>query len=223
MTANHVDAKQKEIETTFRKYAWDYFAVHAAQRLTGFQFFITLATALVGGYLVLIANSDNRKLASIVGFLLVFFSFVFFKLDQRTRALIKNAERALDELDAGHELSDDTQGAPSHLRLFSSDEFQNRQNPTMNPFKMRFSYSRCFSSVFLCFSIIGLFAAIYSLVVPPTNVIAKDGRSSVLVVYEKQADDQTVSQPTTDTPEHDHDVERGSNAAKTSHDRKRRN
>ena len=145
-----------------RKYAWDYFSIHAAQRMGAFQFFVTLSTAIVAGFLLLIRNTGGEKWMSVLGFLLAFISFVFFKLDIRTRGLVKNGERALRHLDGAlkHQWP---ASEPHPLALFASDDASTEKNKAKIPFAGFFSYSRCFQYMFIGFGLLGLVSGICAL------------------------------------------------------------
>ncbi len=142
------------LEDSFRDYTWDYFALHADQRLKAFHFYILLSTAIIGGFAVLLKNGDLYKWMSVFGVLLIFFSFVFWKLANRTRSLIKYGEAALEFLDAQHNLSDDG-SLPHVLRLFSREKAVSK-NLTLFPLMSgHFTYARCFKWVFLMFAAVG--------------------------------------------------------------------
>jgi len=146
----------------FRDYVWGYFELHAEQRLKTFQFFITLATALVGAFIVLIRYGITTKWMAAIGVLVLFFSFVFWKLDHRTRQLIKNAEEALKYLDAQHHLPD-IHGAPHPLRIFSHDDYITDDAKPYPLWSGHFSYSRCFEWVFRGFALAGIISTIWCL------------------------------------------------------------
>ena len=81
-----------------QRYAWNYFELHANQRMSLFKFFITLAVfmaASLGATLV----QRFYFVGIVLGALLVVISFVFCKLDERVRVLIKNSEAALKTLE----------------------------------------------------------------------------------------------------------------------------
>ena len=83
-------------EEDLRKQAWDYFQLHATQRLTTFNFYVGISSLLVGGLAATIKGDfEVPLLGGVVGVLLLVFSLVFWKLDQRNSDLIKGAERAL--------------------------------------------------------------------------------------------------------------------------------
>ena len=139
---------------------------HAEQRLKVFQFFIALATAIVGGSLLLFRYDQGQKWMAVLGFLLTFLSFVFWKLDVRTRTLVKNGEEALKFLDARHQLPT-VDGAPHPLALFTRDDHFTSQAKRSSLFLGHFSYSRCFRYLFVAFAGIGLVTGIYCLIFFP--------------------------------------------------------
>ena len=163
---SEADSSQQELDKTFREYAWNYFEIHADQRLRAFHFYIVLSTALVGGFLLLLRDDHGHKWMSALGFLLAFFSFVFSKLDRRTRDLINHAEDALKFLDSHHDLKD-VEGRPHPLKLFSRDDELTRSLKLWPLFTGHFSYSRCFKWVFNVFAITGIVAAIACIYVFP--------------------------------------------------------
>ena len=134
-------------EGTFRDYAWNYFAVHAQQRLQLFEFYITISTATLAGFFALLQVASARRLVCLVGFALTFFSFIFWKLELRTRTLVKNAEEALRYLDEQHGFPD-IEGVPHPLRMFSRDDYFTSRAPKWPIATGHFSYSRSFKWVF---------------------------------------------------------------------------
>lgn len=157
---------QQSLDEIFREYAWDYFALHAEQRLKTFQFYVTLSTALVGGFLLLVRYGQNYKWMGVLGLLLAFLSGVFAKLDQRTRRMVKNAEEALNFLDAQHALPD-VDGTPHPLRLFARDDHFTTNAKRWPLTTGHFSYSRCFKWVFTVFASVGALTALACFVLFP--------------------------------------------------------
>jgi Ca2+/Na+ antiporter len=160
------EAKPKTLDEIFRNYAWGYFALHADHRLKAFQFFITLSTAIVGGFLLLFRYGQSHKWMAVLGFLLAFLAFVFWKLDIRTRTLVKNSEEALRFLDSQHNFPD-VEGAPHPLRMFSRDDHFTTLAARFPIVSGHFSYTRCFKYVFVVFGIIGIGAGIACLIYLP--------------------------------------------------------
>ena len=80
-----------------REYAWSYFQLHANQRMTTFNFFVVIAALLTTG-LSGTFNKDfqNPFIGIVLGAGLIVISFIFWKLDQRIRYMIKHAETTLN-------------------------------------------------------------------------------------------------------------------------------
>ena len=152
----------KSLDETFRTYAWDYFALHADHRLRAFHFYILISGALTGVFATSIGRGELHRWMAFVGVLLVFFSFVFWKMDLRTRQLVKNGESALNFLDAQHGLEDD-EGLPHPLRMFAREEAQSRLLMPWPLISGHFSYARCFRWVFAMFALIGAMIVIASI------------------------------------------------------------
>jgi hypothetical protein len=155
-------APAKSTEELFRQYAWDYFSLHADHRLRAFHFYILLSTALLGGFALTVKGAGAPQgWMSVFGLLLVFFSFVFWKMDARTRQLVKNGENALKFLDDQHGL-EDRDGLPHPLRLFSREAEMSRRLAVFPVLSGHFTYARCFRWVFAMFAIVGAASAVAS-------------------------------------------------------------
>jgi hypothetical protein len=77
-------------------HAWRYFALHAQQRMSVFNFFVILSGILATGIGAgLQAGKPMVPMVAILGALLALFSLVFYRLDARASELVKLAERAL--------------------------------------------------------------------------------------------------------------------------------
>lgn len=143
-----------------RDYAWKYFEVHADHRLRAFNFFIIWSTLVIGAFGTLTANMGLKKWLAIFPLILVFLTFIFWKLEERTRMLIKNGESALKYLDSlvQSEISDTN--CPHILELFANDDTATASLPK-HPFIWgHFSYSRCFRWVFIFFGVVGAISAL---------------------------------------------------------------
>lgn len=146
--------------TALRDHAWEYFELHADQRLKTFHFYILLETGLVAAMLlaVRVGQPDLRMLA-VIGLTMVFFSYVFWKLDYRTKGMIKVAEEALKLFERR------TFGADMEMANtapFTNDP-QVRGLVGISPFGT-LSYSKCFGAVFIAFAILGAAIMIASIV-----------------------------------------------------------
>ena len=140
-----------------RKQAWDYFQIHAAQRLSIFNFYLVISSVtLSAGVASFKVDSNLHDARPAIAGLLCLFSFIFWKLDQRTKFLVKIAEAALVRFEA------DDVGDPL-TKIFTQE--LNRL-PSLNGWhrlcfwRWRLSYSDCFNVMFLTFFLMGLFGLV---------------------------------------------------------------
>jgi hypothetical protein len=138
-----------------RDYAWEYFKVHAQQRMSLFNFFVifsSLATTC------LVATFQEKAQAHLVGIglgvLLLAISFVFWKLDERVRFLVKHAERALKWIETKYH-ADGPDEKPHVLQLFTCEE-------ALTADELAVTYAKCFRWTFFAFGLVGLVGAILS-------------------------------------------------------------
>lgn len=140
-----------------RKQAWDYFAIHASQRMSIFNFYIVISSAVVAGYFASFKSDSNLQSARwCLAALLCFLAFIFWKLDGRNKILIKNAERALkyfEQAGAGDAVA----------KLFTVEEAETKERRARDKgvrkllvWRRHLSYSDCFNSVFFVFFLIGI-------------------------------------------------------------------
>ena len=127
--------KPREIQ----QYLWDYFALHANQRMSVFKFFITLAV-FVTATLVAAVVQGHHMVGMWLGLLLVCIAAAFWKLDERTRYLITNSEDALKDMEARY-----VEGAS--LQVFTNDHWKRDRRCG--------TYSQCFGFLFGVFALAG--------------------------------------------------------------------
>jgi hypothetical protein len=152
---------------TLRKQAWDYFQLHASQRLTTFNFYIVLSSVITTGLVSTFQKDYKLPYAGIVlGFLLSLFSFIFWKLDSRNKELIKHAEAALRSFETKAQL-EDVEGIPDEMKIFSREKYftdKSKKNNSWWPSRRHLSYSSCFGGVFLCFGLVGIIGLITTII-----------------------------------------------------------
>ena len=141
-----------------RAHAWDYFELHADQRLRAFHFYILLETGLVAGLLLASRGAASTPaVVVIVGLLMILFSFVFWKLDFRTKGMIKVSEEALKLYERR------LFGGTGDAQLIGSTPFLNEAQTKglvgLSPLGT-LSYSKCFGIVFIAFALVGLAAIV---------------------------------------------------------------
>lgn len=150
-----------------RQYVWNYFQLHASQRLITFNFYIVISTAIAAGYAVALRANGIPVLAILLGFTISLLSFVFWKLDMRNKLLIKNAEEALKYLEALAGTPGD-KNKSNILKIFTYEEGQsNKMKMTKSfwPWNNHYSYSKCFNIVFAVFGVLGLLGTVYGIVI----------------------------------------------------------
>lgn len=140
-----------------RDHSWNYFALHAQQRISVFQYFITIETALMTAAIISIQyknDLNNPKWAIFLGPMIILFSFVFWKIDQRTRDLIQRAECSLREIEEFIKKS-----CRTPLTLPFTEDPQNNPKVSFYAFPLlpgRLSYSQSFGVIYLTCAAFGL-------------------------------------------------------------------
>ena len=138
-----------------RKQAWDYFTTHASQRMSIFNFYIVLSSLTLTAYFSSLKEDAHlQSLRPGLAFLLCFLAFVFWKLDQRTSFLIKNAERALKHFE-------DADDAPAIAKVFTQESLDTDSRKLLGWERALFwrhhlKYSHCFRFVYLSFFVVGI-------------------------------------------------------------------
>src|SRR5262249_27505239 len=118
-------------EDPLRQQAWAYFALHAQQRLITLNFYLLLAAALTTATVASFQRDFKFPLLRVpAGALLVLFSFVFWRLDLRTRTLVKNAEAALTAYELDHQVDDWTREIPTQF-LFAIERRNEKRRKTL--------------------------------------------------------------------------------------------
>jgi hypothetical protein len=154
-------------EDELRKQAWDFFQMQASQRLTTFNFYIAISSVICTGLAASFRSDINiPHLSEILGFFLIAFSFVFFKLDERNRDLIKGAEETLKYFESKANIDVEASDAPHVAKRFTREEYDTKAKKNQRSlffWRNHYSYSDCFRMVFLSFGGVGLIGVAYSL------------------------------------------------------------
>jgi hypothetical protein len=143
----------QQLRQEYREYAWKYFELHAEHRLKAFNFFVVFSTLLTGAFANLVAANGLKNQYCLLPIALMFFSFVFWRLEERTRILTKNGESALKHLD---EIAFGSKETP--LKLFANDDVSTKKYKRNNP--LYFSYARVFRWVYFFVGLLGLLGVI---------------------------------------------------------------
>ena len=143
-----------------RDQAWLYFELHAKQRMSLFNFYIPLSTAIFAGIAALMSLEYAQKLI-VIAFCLILIavSIVFWLLDKRTKYLIRHSESIIKEIEKGYNI-------PENLMLFNEEEnktIRNKKNHNPN-FTRMISYSKAFRSIYLLFILIGVVVIVIQII-----------------------------------------------------------
>lgn len=140
-------------ENDFLKILWDYFCIHGSQRIQLLNFYIILETFFVTALLTLFQLEKSLfSLKFILSIAIIFFSFIFYTLDCRTKNIIKLTEIAIKKIEQKYEAV-----YGENIMIFSLEEKKTRSNRNSNWFSRHFlSYSKSFKMIFMFFVFIGL-------------------------------------------------------------------
>ena len=142
------------VEDTALIHATKHFEIHAAQRLTAFNFFIVISGAILAAIAASFQKPNEFALVgAALGILLVLLSIIFWKLDRRTKFLIKHSESAIKH----YEMINLAQ----EFRVFSNEDAATTAHREKHRYLHRmFSYSEAFGMLFVGSGILGLAGAI---------------------------------------------------------------
>lgn len=147
-------------------YAWSYFQSHATQRMSVFNFFVALAVLMTGALMGTFHKDFAWPyLGAVLGLGLTFVSFVFFKLDQRVKFLIKNAEEALASLEAHFSAEKGTKPQVTQLVRWEAHTTAaaRRKRKRWSPLA-QWSFAQAFSLLFWFFGLVGALGGALSIV-----------------------------------------------------------
>lgn len=136
-------------------HAWRYFELHANQRMTVFNFFLVATGLLATGIAASVQSGKGLSLIGMVlGILLSFISFIFWKLDQRVCFLMKRAEGAISMLERAL--------PETSTHLFSNEKVHADKGSSCSNIWVRlWTYGRAFRVTFWTAGVFGLLSAAY--------------------------------------------------------------
>lgn len=158
----------KEVGTAqkdLRDYAWNYFRLHADQRLAAFNFYIALATVVSTGLFASFHEAFGEpSLGIVLGLLLIVLSLDFWRLDERNRQFLHHGEQALKAFEASIA---ENSGVSDAVKVFMNEEMETSTNKARRKGIRKlipYTVSHCFRAVFGLFTLIGLFGALIAVV-----------------------------------------------------------
>lgn len=127
-------------------HAWNYFAFHAAQRISVFNFFIVFSGLIVAGLGASLTAPPRLSAFGIgLGLLLLLLSLVFWQLDRRVSFMIKHSEAAL--------------AAAEKASLSIASQIVSTEPAAFHAVKKKrrlWTYGTSFRFIFACTALIGL-------------------------------------------------------------------
>jgi FtsZ-binding cell division protein ZapB len=168
-------------------HAMKHFEIHAAQRLTAFNFFIVISGAILAAIATILQKPDKFGWAGIfLGLLLVLLSYIFWKLDRRTKFLIKHSETAIKQFEIDN--------LKKEFQVFSNESAEthsHRQNH--NYINRMFSYSEAFGLLFIGSGIMGFAGAITIILLPTDLSQSQKKKNSTSEVQQKALEEELKS------------------------------
>ncbi|KAA0891611.1 hypothetical protein [Oryzomonas rubra] len=156
--------------------AWKYFQQHASQRISYFNFFVLFSSFMTTGLITTFHPQFRAHAVGVaIGFMQVFLSFIFWKVDERNKFLTRIGENAIKEIEKKYELEGCCQHNPHPIQMFLHEvaQTENVLNDQKNvPFlKKQISHSKSFNMIFVVYAFVGFCGAcfaIYSHYNPPS-------------------------------------------------------
>ena len=140
--------------------AWKFFQQHAQQRISYFNFFVVFSTILISGY-VNALNINMPLMGIIIGFVEIFISFIFIKIDERNKFLTKISENIIKKIEEDTEFSEN-----ENYSLFLKEEiFTNdlrEEQKSKLFFNRQISHGKAYRLIYQMFMVLGILALIYA-------------------------------------------------------------
>ena len=146
---------KKEVLLKYREFHWNYFSLHAEQRLKTFHFYLIVSAILIGAFINIFNGEQDLKLAFILPYVLTFISFIFYMIDVRARYMLKTSQDAIKLIDTKIIKNDEEH--PSRLNIFEFDEYLVKDK------KGGMNYSKSFGLIFIIFGFLSFAAGSYYL------------------------------------------------------------
>lgn len=131
-----------------------YFEIHAAQRLTVFNYYVAISGTILAALGAVAQSSERYSMVGVLlGALLTIISFLFGKLDARTAFLVKHAEGIIKKIEM--------QSIPNHLQVFGLEDTETKKAQlNKNVFTKMYTYGSIFSFLFYIVGTIGMIGSL---------------------------------------------------------------
>jgi hypothetical protein len=150
-----VEKSQFDAEKLTHEYAWNWFCYHAGQRMTVFRFFFLVIGVIAVGYHQTLGSAPHVAFAfSVLGTLL---SLLFWRLDLRTRELIRIGENLLLELEPRF-------SNQAKIKVALVEQARTKASPHQSaPLpRILYSYGQVFSTIFGILLFSSILSAVYA-------------------------------------------------------------
>lgn len=149
-------------ENDFLEILWQYFSLHASQRIQMLNFYIVLETFLLTAWLTLLQVDTGFSFPRIIiGIALILFSIVFYVLDIRTKSMIKLCEESLSKVEKNY-----IKQFGKKYMIFNLERDNTADERKKSKLKRWFlSYSKLLRVIYGFFALTGILAIIMELVV----------------------------------------------------------
>lgn len=129
------------------EHAWRYFEMHAAQRITVFNFFVATSGLLIAGLVfALRAGKSASSLGIAAGLALIALAFLFWKLDQRVSSMIKESEKIIAKIEESAITDPSLRVIAAEQKMTSGKKFTFWENWT---------YGQAFRRIFIVVGLVG--------------------------------------------------------------------
>lgn len=142
--------------------AWKHFQQHAQQRILYLNYFVVFSTILSTGLISTFQNNFQMPILGIgIGFIQIFLSYIFFKIDERNKFLTKHSERKLVSIEKLYQ-----DKYESHFDLFSSEISETEKIKELDKEKFvlnrQLSHGKAYKIIFKIFTVIGVVGVVIS-------------------------------------------------------------
>ncbi len=156
-------AQQNISDKDWLDLAFKHFVQHAQQRVQHFNYFIIFSSLLTTGTITTLQPNVKAYYLGIgLGLIQLFVSFIFSKLDDRNRFLIKHAENIIKRIEKDYRVAN-----LKCYPLFSSEEMATENEKKVKKNKICFlkpiSHKKSYNLIYSVFGIVGFISFITSL------------------------------------------------------------
>lgn len=139
---------------------WEYFKIHADQRMAIFNFYIVISTLLTTGVIGSFHKDFNFPIIGAwLSLMIISISFLFWKLECRNRQLIHLSEEGIKNLENSCISFDEDNDSLKSFKIFNREAVgkENFNKDYQWEFLNKpYSYRKCFQYIFILFGLTGI-------------------------------------------------------------------